>query len=115
MSQVPLPAVHAGFWPAITRRTAASSVAPVFANTSPPCVLASLGAHDPEPRRYHWKRHSPHRRSRSGEDSSVEIEQLSTGAALRLSGTGALGVVCVNGGQGAEVPGTWSATIEWLV
>jgi len=24
-------------------------------------------------------------------------------------------VVCVNGGQRAEVPGTWSATIEWLV
>jgi dienelactone hydrolase len=24
-------------------------------------------------------------------------------------------VVCVNGGQGGEVEGTWSATIEWLV
>ena len=24
-------------------------------------------------------------------------------------------VVCMNGGQGAQVPGTWSATIEWLV
>jgi pimeloyl-ACP methyl ester carboxylesterase len=24
-------------------------------------------------------------------------------------------VVCVNGGQGREVPGTWSATLEWLV
>jgi pimeloyl-ACP methyl ester carboxylesterase len=23
--------------------------------------------------------------------------------------------VCVNGGQGAEVPGTWSASVEWLV
>ena len=23
--------------------------------------------------------------------------------------------MCVNGGQGAEVPGTWSASIEWLV
>jgi pimeloyl-ACP methyl ester carboxylesterase len=45
----------------------------------------------------------------------VEIEQLSTGAALRVTGTGPLAVVCVNGGQGAEVPGTWSATLEWLV
>jgi dienelactone hydrolase len=24
-------------------------------------------------------------------------------------------VVCVNGGAGREVPGTWSATLEWLV
>src|SRR5205085_10459372 len=24
-------------------------------------------------------------------------------------------VVCVNGGQGGEVEGTWSASIEWLV
>jgi pimeloyl-ACP methyl ester carboxylesterase len=45
----------------------------------------------------------------------VEIEQLSTGAALRVTGAGPLAVVCVNGGQGAEVPGTWSATLEWLV
>jgi dienelactone hydrolase len=32
--------------------------------------------------------------------------------------TGELGgraVVCVNGGQGGEVAGTWSATLEWLV
>jgi dienelactone hydrolase len=40
---------------------------------------------------------------------------LPTGAELRLTGAGAPAVVCVNGGQGAEVPGTWSATIEWLV
>jgi dienelactone hydrolase len=25
------------------------------------------------------------------------------------------GVVCVNGGRKADVPGTWSATVEWLV
>src|SRR5207302_351687 len=24
-------------------------------------------------------------------------------------------VVCVNGGQSADVPGTWSASLEWLV
>ena len=42
--------------------------------------------------------------------------QLSTGAELRLSGgEGPLAVVCMNGGQGGEVEGTWSATIEWLV
>jgi dienelactone hydrolase len=41
---------------------------------------------------------------------------LSTGAELRISGgAGPLAVVCMNGGQGREVEGTWSATIEWLV
>jgi pimeloyl-ACP methyl ester carboxylesterase len=34
---------------------------------------------------------------------------------MRVTGSGALAVVCVNGGQGHEVPGTWSATLEWLV
>ena len=40
---------------------------------------------------------------------------LPTGAEMRITGAGAPAVVCVNGGQAAEVPGTWSATIEWLV
>jgi pimeloyl-ACP methyl ester carboxylesterase len=40
---------------------------------------------------------------------------LPTGAELRVTGNGAAAVVCVNGGQEAAVPGTWSATIEWLV
>jgi pimeloyl-ACP methyl ester carboxylesterase len=43
------------------------------------------------------------------------ITELSTGAAMRVTGDGPLAVVCVNGGQGHEVPGTWSATLEWLV
>jgi dienelactone hydrolase len=46
------------------------------------------------------------------------MERLSTGAEIRFSGApagGELAVVCVNGGQGAEVPGTWSASVEWLV
>jgi dienelactone hydrolase len=34
---------------------------------------------------------------------------------MRVTGDGPLAVVCVNGGQGHEVPGTWSATLEWLV
>ena len=43
-------------------------------------------------------------------------QQLPTGAEIRLRGpAGGPAVVCVNGGQAAEVPGTWSATIEWLV
>jgi dienelactone hydrolase len=42
-------------------------------------------------------------------------EELTTGAELRVTGTGPRAVVCVNGGQGNEVPGTWSATLEWLV
>jgi dienelactone hydrolase len=34
---------------------------------------------------------------------------------MRLTGTGSIAVVCVNGGQSAEVAGTWSASFEWLV
>jgi len=42
--------------------------------------------------------------------------ELSTGAELRVTGpTDRLAVVCVNGGQGSEVEGTWSASLEWLV
>ena len=40
---------------------------------------------------------------------------LPTGAELRVTGSGPFAVVCVNGGQSREVPGTWSATLEWLV
>src|SRR5437016_5783488 len=58
---------------------------------------------------------APHHSSGSGEDRRVRIEELSTGAAMRVTGTGPRAVVCVNGGQGAEVAGTWSATLEWLV
>lgn len=43
------------------------------------------------------------------------ITGLPTGAALRVTGDGPLSVVCVNGGQSREVPGTWSATLEWIV
>jgi pimeloyl-ACP methyl ester carboxylesterase len=43
--------------------------------------------------------------------------QLSTGAELRVTGPldASAAVVCVNGGQAAEVEGTWSASLEWLV
>jgi len=42
--------------------------------------------------------------------------ELSTGAELRVSGgDGALSVVCMNGGGRAEVEGSWSPTIEWLL
>jgi dienelactone hydrolase len=42
---------------------------------------------------------------------------LTTGAELRLRGavSAPAAVVCVNGGQAAAVPGTWSATLEWVV
>ena len=41
---------------------------------------------------------------------------LATGAGARWTGTpGPRAVVCVNGGTAAEVPGTWSASLEWLV
>ncbi len=43
--------------------------------------------------------------------------RLPAGAELRRTGPAdaRATVVCVNGGQSAEVEGTWSATIEWLV
>lgn len=43
--------------------------------------------------------------------------RLATGAELRLTGPAAppAAVVCVNGGQGHEAAGTWSASLEWLV
>ena len=41
---------------------------------------------------------------------------LASGAEGRLTGRlGPDAVVLVNGGQSAEAPGTWSATLEWLV
>lgn len=41
---------------------------------------------------------------------------LASGAEARVANAGAaLAVICVNGGQGRAVPGTWSATLEWLV
>ena len=50
-------------------------------------------------------------------DVSDALLHLRTGAELRVTGsTPAAGaVICVNGGQGGEVEGTWSATLEWLV
>ena len=41
---------------------------------------------------------------------------LATGAEARWTGThDGSAVVCVNGGTAAAVPGTWSASVEWLV
>jgi dienelactone hydrolase len=44
-----------------------------------------------------------------------EVVGLATGAEMRVTGESATAVVCVNGGQAAEVEGTWSASLEWLV
>jgi dienelactone hydrolase len=44
-----------------------------------------------------------------------EVVPLASGAEMRVTGEGATAVVCVNGGQSAEVEGTWSASLEWLV
>jgi pimeloyl-ACP methyl ester carboxylesterase len=42
--------------------------------------------------------------------------RLASGAEARLTGeVGERAVVCVNGGSGRDVPGTWSASLEWLV
>lgn len=47
---------------------------------------------------------------------SLRSIRLASGAEARWTGTpGPRAVVCVNGGTAAEVPGTWSASIEWLV
>jgi dienelactone hydrolase len=44
------------------------------------------------------------------------IVTLRSGAEARLTGDdGPCAVICVNGGQGREVAGTWSASLEWLV
>ena len=45
------------------------------------------------------------------------MERLRSGAELRVTGPAdaPAAVVCVNGGQGGEVEGTWSASLEWLV
>lgn len=44
------------------------------------------------------------------------MTDLSTGAEMRVTGVPAeRAVVCVNGGTAADVPGTWSASLEWLV
>lgn len=50
-------------------------------------------------------------------DSPTSLIQLPSGAELRVTGPAdaEAGVVCVNGGQGGEVEGTWSASVEWLV
>ncbi len=46
----------------------------------------------------------------------TRMERLRSGAELRVTGPAdaAAAVVCVNGGQGGEVAGTWSASLEWL-
>jgi dienelactone hydrolase len=44
-----------------------------------------------------------------------EVRVVESGAELRVTGAGSDAVVCVNGGGRAEVPGTWSSTVEWLV
>jgi dienelactone hydrolase len=42
--------------------------------------------------------------------------RIATGAEMRITGRfERAAVVCVNGGQAAEVEGTWSASLEWLV
>jgi dienelactone hydrolase len=42
--------------------------------------------------------------------------ELASGAEARWTNPGARrAVVCVNGGTAAELPGTWSASVEWLI
>jgi len=45
----------------------------------------------------------------------ADISTIATGAEMRVSGSGGDVVLCVNGGGSAEVEGTWSASVEWLV
>jgi pimeloyl-ACP methyl ester carboxylesterase len=56
------------------------------------------------------------RRTRGDRIDAREEVRLDTGAALRLTGPRErLAVICVDGGQGGEVEGTWSASLEWMV
>jgi hypothetical protein len=52
------------------------------------------------------------RRDHFGMRESTVVE---SGAEMRVTGSGPDAVVCVNGGGRAEIPGTWSSTLEWLV
>lgn len=46
----------------------------------------------------------------------MTVEALSTGAEMRVTGAAReRAVVCMNGGARGDVPGTWSASLEWLV
>ena len=79
------------------------------------------GALRPQPRRRHLQ--LTRARAASADPRAVtdvrdlpEPITLATGAEARLRGPASpLAVVCANGGQGRDVPGTWSASIEWLV
>jgi len=53
--QVPHPAIHAGFWPAITRRQSPTSLLPRLAALAASERGLWLGARDPEARRHYWK------------------------------------------------------------
>ena len=53
--------------------------------------------------------------SSSPTDRPVGLVVLETGAEMRTTGRSTTSVVCVNGGQAGPVPGTWSASLEWLV
>jgi len=46
----------------------------------------------------------------------MSVERLATGADIRVTGPrGDTVVLCLNGGMAREVPGTWSASVEYLV
>ncbi len=48
--------------------------------------------------------------------ATAALNRLSTGAEVRVTNPETVrAVVLVNGGQARDVPGTWSATLEWLV
>lgn len=46
----------------------------------------------------------------------MSAHELATGARIRMTGRGdGLVALCLNGGTGRELPGTWSASVELLV
>ena len=48
--------------------------------------------------------------------AAVSAQELATGARIRMTGRGdGLVALCLNGGTGRELPGTWSASVELLV
>jgi dienelactone hydrolase len=55
-------------------------------------------------------------RADAAHSAAIPAITLVTGAEMRVTSPGAQAtVVCINGGQSARVPGTWSASLEWLV
>ena len=88
-----------------TRASAVRTAAPLAANPSTPGELGGSRARERDQTVSNV----------SADDAAIPAITLTTGAEMRVTGLGARPTVRVNGGQAARLPGTWSASLEWLV